>query len=232
VIEGIKPKLTDANVMVTLMAFVVLGGGAYAGVAQIGAGDIKPNAVRSKHIKNGEVKIGDLTQEGVPLDVEIYWGKAGPSSENKSVVVPCRGDRAAADRWRSARSVWWAHHRVRRPEEQRTGDPRFLPTESSDGASRRNSVRLVRGGDRGERGDHRELESRRLCDLRPGRQRADSADAYVICARAVKGPTPAVVPPERGTDHRAGVEWARGNEPMAGSTAGAASACRQTCIAA
>jgi hypothetical protein len=87
-IERIKPKLTYANVMVTLLAFVVLGGGAYA-AAKIGAGDIKKDAVRSKHIKNGEVRSGDLDQQGIPRDVEIIEGGSGVSSANKSAQIEC-----------------------------------------------------------------------------------------------------------------------------------------------
>ena len=51
--------LTYANVMVTLLAFIVLGGGAYA-ATKIGPNDIAKNAVRSKHIKDGQVKRADL----------------------------------------------------------------------------------------------------------------------------------------------------------------------------
>ena len=54
------PMLTYANVTATIALFGVLaGGGAYA-AQKIGARDIKPNAVRSKQIKNGGVKAPDL----------------------------------------------------------------------------------------------------------------------------------------------------------------------------
>ena len=60
-IERIKPRLTYANVMVTILAFVVLGGSAYAGLSgRIGANDIKRDAVRGKHIKAGTITKRDL----------------------------------------------------------------------------------------------------------------------------------------------------------------------------
>jgi hypothetical protein len=57
--DRIRGRLSYANVMVTLLGFAVLGGGAYA-ASQIGPDDIARNAVRSKHIKAGNVKIPDL----------------------------------------------------------------------------------------------------------------------------------------------------------------------------
>jgi hypothetical protein len=56
--------LTYANVMSTLAVFGVLGGGAYA-AAQIGPGDIKRNAVRSKHIKKNQVARKHLKRDAV-----------------------------------------------------------------------------------------------------------------------------------------------------------------------
>jgi hypothetical protein len=47
--------------------FIVLGGGAYA-AAKIGPNDIAKNAVRSKHIKNGQVKKADLGAGAVTVD--------------------------------------------------------------------------------------------------------------------------------------------------------------------
>lgn len=54
------PMLTYANVTATIALFgVVAGGGAYA-AQKIGAKDIRPNAIRTKHLKNGGVKAQDL----------------------------------------------------------------------------------------------------------------------------------------------------------------------------
>ena len=52
----IRQHLTYANVMVTLLAFIVLGGGAYA------AFHLPRNSVRSRNIKNGQVKKQDLAK--------------------------------------------------------------------------------------------------------------------------------------------------------------------------
>ncbi len=60
----LKGRLTYANVMSTLALFMALSTGAYA-AATIGAGDIKRNAVRSRHIQNGQVKTADLTYGAV-----------------------------------------------------------------------------------------------------------------------------------------------------------------------
>ena len=59
-----RPRLTYANVVASLALFVALGGTTYA-AATIGAGDIKKDAVLSRHIKNGEVKNLDLGANAV-----------------------------------------------------------------------------------------------------------------------------------------------------------------------
>ena len=46
----LRPRLTYANVMVTVLAFVVLGGGAYA------ATQLPKNSVGTKQLKNNAVK--------------------------------------------------------------------------------------------------------------------------------------------------------------------------------
>ena len=61
-LKRISPHLTYTNAMVTLLAFVVLGGGAWA-AATIGANDIKDNAIRSRHIKDGQVEVADLASD-------------------------------------------------------------------------------------------------------------------------------------------------------------------------
>jgi hypothetical protein len=54
VLEKLRSHLTYANVMVTLLAFVVLGGGAYA------ASRLPDNSVRSRNIVDGQVLRRDL----------------------------------------------------------------------------------------------------------------------------------------------------------------------------
>jgi hypothetical protein len=50
----LRGHLTYANVLATLALFIALGGSSYAALT------LTNNVVRSKHIKNGEVKNGDL----------------------------------------------------------------------------------------------------------------------------------------------------------------------------
>jgi hypothetical protein len=57
--SAIRSRLTFANVMASIAVFGVLAGGAYA-AATIGPKDIKKDAVRTKHIKNGQVGARDL----------------------------------------------------------------------------------------------------------------------------------------------------------------------------
>jgi hypothetical protein len=71
-------------VLVTLALSLSLGGGAYA-VSKIGAGDIKRNAVRSKHVKNGSIRLADLAKttrqalrRGAPRGPAGPRGATGP----------------------------------------------------------------------------------------------------------------------------------------------------------
>src|SRR5689334_10547297 len=54
-----RSHLTYANVMVTILAFIALGGGAYAAL------HLPRNSVRSRNIKNGQVKRADLAKGAV-----------------------------------------------------------------------------------------------------------------------------------------------------------------------
>ena len=58
----IRQRLSYANVVATLALFVALGGSSYAAV------QLKKNSVRSKHIKNGQVKRADLARNAVKSD--------------------------------------------------------------------------------------------------------------------------------------------------------------------
>ncbi|HEU4462675.1 MAG TPA: hypothetical protein VFR75_08785 [Solirubrobacterales bacterium] len=71
----IRPHLTYANVMVTLLAFVVLGGVGYAATAlpknSVGAKQLKKNAVTAAKIKAGAVngaKVRDGSLSGADVD--------------------------------------------------------------------------------------------------------------------------------------------------------------------
>jgi hypothetical protein len=55
----LRPHLTYANVVSSVCLFLVLGGSAYAGIT------LSDNSVKSKHIKNGEVKRADIGRDAV-----------------------------------------------------------------------------------------------------------------------------------------------------------------------
>jgi hypothetical protein len=59
VLARLRPHLTYANVVSTLCLFIVLGGSSYAAVT------LKRNSVRSKHIKNGQVKRPDVARNAI-----------------------------------------------------------------------------------------------------------------------------------------------------------------------
>ena len=68
---GMRAKLTYANVMVTLLAFVVLaGGGAYAasqlGKNSVGTKQLKADAVKSGKVKDGTLQAADLAPGVLP----------------------------------------------------------------------------------------------------------------------------------------------------------------------
>ena len=54
--------LSYANVISTLALFLALGGSVVYAAGRIGSNDIKDNAVRSNHIKNGEVTAKDAKE--------------------------------------------------------------------------------------------------------------------------------------------------------------------------
>jgi hypothetical protein len=76
----LRPRLTYANVMVTLLAFVVLcGGGAYAasqlGKESVGTKQLKKNAVTGVKVKDGTLRPKDFAGR---LSAPAIPGPAGP----------------------------------------------------------------------------------------------------------------------------------------------------------
>lgn len=68
----LRPKLTYANVMVTLLAFVVLcGGGAWAagqlGKGSVGTRQLKKDAVTSAKVRDGALKASDFAKGQLPV---------------------------------------------------------------------------------------------------------------------------------------------------------------------
>ena len=63
--KKVRRRFSFANVTSMLALFVALGGTTAWAVATIGTNDIKRNAVRSKHIKSGNVKRSDIAANAV-----------------------------------------------------------------------------------------------------------------------------------------------------------------------
>ena len=61
--RGVGEWLSYANVMSTIAVFGVLGGGGAYAASKIGPNDVKRNAVRSKHIKNGTIVSRDINRK-------------------------------------------------------------------------------------------------------------------------------------------------------------------------
>jgi len=80
----LRSHLTYANVMVTLLAFVVLCGGTAVAVSQlgkesVGAKALKKNAVTSAKVKDGSLRPKDFKgRVGIPNEIGVP-GPAGPS---------------------------------------------------------------------------------------------------------------------------------------------------------
>lgn len=79
----LRPHLTYANVMVTLLAFVVLCGGTAFAAAQlgknsVGARQLKPNAVTGAKVKDGSLRLKDVKDLAARLGAGTQ-GPAGPS---------------------------------------------------------------------------------------------------------------------------------------------------------
>jgi len=72
--ETTRPKLTFANVMVVILAFIVLGGGAYA------ASYLPRNSVGTKQIKNGAVTKRKISK-GARRALRGATGPRGPQGE-------------------------------------------------------------------------------------------------------------------------------------------------------
>ena len=90
----IKPKLTYANVMVTVLAFIVLGGVAVAAGVQA----LKKNSVGTKQLKNGAVttaKIKNGAVDGSRLNPSALNGYAKASDLSGFLKAPVGPDQLA-----------------------------------------------------------------------------------------------------------------------------------------
>jgi hypothetical protein len=77
-----RPRLTYANVMVTILAFIVLGGVAVAGVNAL-----KKNSVGAKQLKNGAVTRTKI-RKGAVDSSKVADGSLTASDLNPSVLAP------------------------------------------------------------------------------------------------------------------------------------------------
>jgi hypothetical protein len=84
----IRERLTFANVMSVIAVFIALGGSAYA-VIKIGPKNIRKNAVRSKHIKQGQVKPGDLAPLPGPKAIAANPLNATDPCDSGTALVLC-----------------------------------------------------------------------------------------------------------------------------------------------
>jgi len=74
-VSKLRNRLTYANLMATVAVFIALGGGAYA----ISVGK---NAIKSKHIKDGQVSSADVRDNdliGTDIDEDTLQLRAGPA---------------------------------------------------------------------------------------------------------------------------------------------------------
>ena len=95
-LNRVRPHLTYANVMVTVLAFIVLGGGVVVAADKLGSKDIANNAIKSKHIANGQVKNKDLAASalGCPKGMRrlqglCYEKTANPADDNLAARYTC-----------------------------------------------------------------------------------------------------------------------------------------------
>ena len=74
-LDGLRRRLTYANVMSTIAVFGVLAGGGAWAATKIGSDGIKAGAVRSKHIKDGTIAKADISRKAR----RALRGRRGPA---------------------------------------------------------------------------------------------------------------------------------------------------------
>jgi hypothetical protein len=100
----IRRHLTFANIVSVIALFLALGGISAYAASKIGAGDIKRNAVRARHIKNGQVKRSEIARAAVSSsklnlvrfdqrssEVEITGSQPRPLGPRVTLDVPAKG---------------------------------------------------------------------------------------------------------------------------------------------
>ena len=100
----IRSLLTYSNVVSTIALFAVLAGGGAWAASKIGAGDIEKNAVRTRHIKNGQVKRSDLAKAAVSpsklnlvrfdqrsSEIDVTGSQPQPLGPQVTLTMPAHG---------------------------------------------------------------------------------------------------------------------------------------------
>ena len=88
----LRPRLTYANVMVTLLAFVVLGGGAAYAANTVFSADIVNGEVKSVDIGTGQVRSADVQTEGLTgadineASLDLVQGDGKAVSQDETVA--------------------------------------------------------------------------------------------------------------------------------------------------
>jgi hypothetical protein len=81
--QWLRSNMSYANVMSSIAVFAVLAGGSAWAAAKIGAGDIKRNAIHSKHIKRKAVTRAKLA---TPTLFGNFRGDDGSLARGKGIV--------------------------------------------------------------------------------------------------------------------------------------------------
>ena len=108
----IRSHLTYANVMVTLLAFVVLAGGAAYAANTIGSADIIDGQVKTPDLANNAVRTGKVLDESL-TGHDIQDNTIGGADVNESLLDPL-GQGADQGRVADRPRHPGQHHRRRR----------------------------------------------------------------------------------------------------------------------
>lgn len=88
--QWLRSNMSYANVMSSIAVFAVLAGGGAWAATKIGAGDIKRNAIHSKHIKSKAVTRAKLA---TPTLFGNFHGDDGSLARGKGIVEPAQRHR-------------------------------------------------------------------------------------------------------------------------------------------
>lgn len=90
----LRPKLTYANVMVTILAFIVLGAGGAYGASQLGKNTVGPKQLKKNAVTTSKVKKEAITaakvRKGTLTGTQINASTLGtvPTAQTANTIVP------------------------------------------------------------------------------------------------------------------------------------------------